>query len=237
MSRPLVSIVIPSWNHGPELIHCLAALEVQTYHELEVTVVDDASTDGTQERLKSVHTRFPFKVIRFDQNQGSQVARNTGAKESRGEYLLFLDADVELRPHAIEAMVKALEQSGAQFAYPSFRFGWKLFRGYPFDAERLKRMPYIHTSALMRREVFPGFDESLKKFQDWDLWLTIVERGGKGVWIPEMLFTVKVRKEGMSHWLPSFLHIVPWRWFGWMPGELQKYRKWEKILKEKHGIR
>jgi glycosyltransferase involved in cell wall biosynthesis len=217
-------------------MHCLASLEAQTYHNIEVIVVDDASTDTTQERLRSAHTRFPLKVIRLEENHGAPAARNRGEKEAQGTYLLFLDADVELRPHALDVLMKALDQSGAQFAYSAFRFGWKLFRGYPFDAERLKHMPYIHTSALMRREVFPGFDESLKKFQDWDLWLTVVERGGKGVWVPELLFTVEVRKEGMSRWLPSIFHVFPWRWFGWMPKELQKYRKWEKILKEKHGI-
>lgn len=236
MNRPLISIIIPSWNHGPELVRCLASLEAQTYRNIEVIVVDDASTDGTEERLRNSHTRFPLKVIRFDQNQGSPAARNRGEKEAQGSFILFLDADVELRPHALDTLMKALERSGVQFAYSSFRFGWKLFRGYPFDVERLKRMPYVHTSALMRREAFPGFDESLKKFQDWDLWLTVVERGGTGVWVPEMLFTVKVRKEGMSRWLPSLFHVFPWRWFGWMPKELQKYRKWERIVKEKHGI-
>jgi glycosyltransferase involved in cell wall biosynthesis len=236
MSRPLISIIIPSWNHGALLLRCLASLEVQTYSSFEVIVVDDASTDDTQTKIKSVHLRYPLRVIRLEKNSGAPVARNRGALEAKGEYVLFLDADIELRPHALEVMVSALEKSGAQFAYPSFRFGWKLFKGFPFDAERLKHMPYIHTSALMKRDIFPGFDESLKKFQDWDLWLTISEKGGKGVWIPEVLFDVQTRKEGMSQWLPSLFHAVPWHWVGWMPRELKKYRYWEKVVKEKHHI-
>lgn len=236
MNRPLISIVIPSWNHGSVLIQCLASLEVQTYAPFEVIIVDDASTDDTQEKLKAVHPKYPMQIIRLEKNSGAPAARNRGAKEAKGEYLLFLDADIELRPHALEVMVQALEHSGAQFAYPSFRFGWKLFKGFSFDAELLKKMPYIHTSALIKRDAFPGFDESLKKFQDWDLWLTIVEKGGKGIWIPEVLFTVKTRKEGMSQWLPSLFHAVPWHWVGWMPQELRKYRHWEQVVKEKHGI-
>jgi len=236
MSRPLISIVIPSWNHGAELIQCLATLEVQSYSPFEVIVVDDASTDDTQERLKSVHVKYPLRVIRLETNSGAPVARNRGASQATGEYLLFLDADIELRPHALDVMMQTLQRSGADFCYPSFRFGWKLFKGFSFDPERLKHMPYIHTSALMKREVFPGFDETLKKFQDWDLWLTIVEKGGKGVWIPEVLFTVKTRKQGMSQWLPSLFHAVPWHWVGWMPQELRTYRHWENIVKRKHKI-
>lgn len=236
MSKPLISIVIPAWNHGAELIQCLASLEVQTYSPFEVIVVDDASTDDTQVKLKSVHPRYPLKTIRLEKNGGAPAARNRGAKEASGDYLLFLDADIELRPHALESMLQALIRSDAVFAYPSFRFGWKLFKGFTFDSELLKKMPYIHTSALIRRSIFPGFDESLKKFQDWDLWLTIVEKGGKGIWIPEVLFSVKTRKEGMSQWLPSLFHAVPWHWVGWMPKELMKYRHWEEVVKKKHKI-
>lgn len=236
MSRPLISIVIPAWNHGPELVQCLASLEVQTYTPFEVIVVDDASTDDTQTRLKSVHPRYPLRVIRLEHNSGAPTARNRGADDAKGEYLLFLDADIELRPHALEVMERELVKSGVQFAYPSFKFGWKVFKGFAFDAERLKKMPYIHTSALMKKEVFPGFDESLKKFQDWDLWLTISEKGGKGIWIPEILFTIKNAKGTMSRWLPSLFHAMPWHWVGWMPKELIKYRHWEEVVKKKHKI-
>lgn len=235
MSRSLISIIIPSWNHGPELLNCLASLETQSYSPFEVIVVDDASTDDTQERLKAVHVRYPLRVIRLEQNSGAPVARNRGAREAKGAYLLFLDADIELRPHALKAMADAIERSGAAFAYPSFRFGWKLFKGFEFDADRLRRMPYIHTTALMKREAFPGFDESLKKFQDWDLWLTIAEKGGKGIWIPEVLFSVKNAKGTMSRWLPTLFHAMPWHWVGWMPRELKKYRHWEEVVKKKHG--
>jgi glycosyltransferase involved in cell wall biosynthesis len=236
MTSPLISIIIPSWNHGAELVRCLASLETQTYRPFEVIVVDDASTDETQKKISGVHANYPLRMIRLEQNVGAPAARNRGAAEAKGAYLLFLDADIELRPHALRVMAAELERSHADFAYPSFRFGWKLFKGYPFTVDRLRRMPYIHTSALMRREVFPGFDETLKKFQDWDLWLTITEKGGKGVWVPEMLFTVKTRKEGMSQWLPSLFHIVPWHWVGWMPKELKKYRHWEHVVKQKHHI-
>ncbi len=235
--RPLVSVVIPSWNHRDELIECLATLDVQTYRPFEVIVVDDGSTDGTAERMSHVRASYPFRFIQLTENKGASAARNLGAKRSEGELLLFVDADAELRPHAIERMVTELmAHPNADFVYSSFRFGWKLFKSLPFDVKVLRDIPYIHTTSLMRRTVFPGFDESLKKFQDWDLWLTVTERGSKGVRIPEELFSIKLRREGMSHWLPSFAHKLPWKWIGWMPRELRNYRKWEKVVKTKHRI-
>jgi glycosyltransferase involved in cell wall biosynthesis len=235
--RPLVSVVIPSWNHREELVECLSSLEAQTYRPFEVIVVDDGSTDGTAARVARVRVSYPFRFIQLMENKGAAAARNLGAKRSEGAFLLFLDADVELRPHAIERMVNELiTHPDMDFVYSSFRFGWKLFRSLPFDVKVLRDIPYIHTTSLMRRSAFPGFDESLKKFQDWDLWLTVTERGGRGMEVPEELFRIKVRREGMSHWLPAFFHKLPWKLVGWMPSELRKYRKWEKVVKEKHGI-
>jgi glycosyltransferase involved in cell wall biosynthesis len=234
---PLISIVIPTWNHGRELMVCLKSVEEQSYRPIEVVVVDDASTDDTARRLKEYRASFPLKIMSMPKRSGAPAARNFGARNVNGGLIIFLDADVVLKSDAIERMAQTLERHPeAAFAYPSFRFGWKRFASRAFDAKALRRGPYIHTTALMRRSVFPGFDEKLEKFQDWDLWLTIADRGGKGIWIPEELFTVHVRKEGMSRWMPSFVHRIHWPLFGWMPKEIARYRKWESVVRRKHGI-
>ncbi|MDP3794188.1 MAG: hypothetical protein Q8R07_05595, partial [Candidatus Uhrbacteria bacterium] len=120
----------------------------------------------------------------------------------------------------------------------SFYFGWKLFKLHAFDARALHQQNYIHTSSLMRREVFSGFDESLSKFQDWDLWLTIVKNGGRGVWIKEPLFRVKTswKRQSISHWLPKAFYRIPWPILGYTPVAISRYREAEAIVKRKHGI-
>ncbi len=236
-TRPLVSIIVPSWNNGPELILCLKSLDEQSYRPFNVIVVDDASTDDTAAQLAVLHVSFPLTVVSQVERRGAAAARNVGAKIATGEYLLFVDSDEVLRPHAIDRMMIELDRHPeAAFTYPAHRFGWKLFRSRPFDLNALRTAPYIHTTALMRRAAFPGFDESLKKFQDWDLWLTIAERGGKGVWISEELFTINMAKSTMSRWMPSIVHRLPWPIMGWTPRELLRYREWEKIIKKKHRI-
>jgi len=113
------------------------------------------------------------------------------------------------------------------------------------DNDRLKKMNYIHTTALIKRSAFPkeGFDLSLKKFQDWDLWLTMLEAGHSGMWIDEFLFKVKPRKKRIkgkflqeSEWLPSFMYKIPWRKFGIKIGAIEKYEYWRRVIMEKHKL-
>ncbi|HQA64128.1 MAG TPA: hypothetical protein PK085_03445, partial [bacterium] len=103
------------------------------------------------------------------------------------------------------------------------------FKLWPFDPAKLKKMPYIHTSSLIRREFFPGFDENLKKFQDWDLWLTILERGGQGIWLEQSLFSIKSGGT-MSSWLPKIFYQLPWL------KKVKAYRQAERIIKIKHNL-
>ncbi|MBI5230028.1 MAG: glycosyltransferase [Candidatus Magasanikbacteria bacterium] len=214
--QALVSVIIPAYNHKKELLHTLDTLRAQTYGSLEIIVVDDGSKDDTQAALAEEHNnwqdRRSFKYIRTE-HKGAPAARNAGIKNARGTLVIFWDADITAKPEMIEKMVYTLKENpSAAFVYSSFYFGWKKFLCGPFDAERLKQTNYITTTSLLRREFFPGFDQSLARFQDWDVWLTIAERGGTGVWIPEALFHITPRRgaAGMSAWLPSFAYTIPW---------------------------
>lgn len=229
-----ISVIIPVFNHEGELRDCLLALQRQTRRPLEVIVVDDGSERAV--RLDETQYDFPLTFIRFEKNQGAPKARNTGFENSKGEYVIFLDADATLEPLALEKMQQALESSKADFVYSGFYWGRKLFSLREFDAEALKKDNYIHTSALMHREAFPGFDESLKKFQDWDLFLTMAANGKVGEWINEPLFRVKPRKSGMSHWMPAFVYDLPWRILPFKPKTVKKYMSAKAVIQEKHSL-
>lgn len=232
---PKISVIIPVYNHGDELAACLRSLERQTVKDFETIIVDDGSmTPVLDSRLRG---NDRATLIRFDQNRGAPAARNAGFGASTGEYVIFLDADAELVPEALARMSEALDRHPEiDFAYPSFKFGFKTFKSQPFDVAVLKQGNYIHTSALIRRSAFPGFDESLRKFQDWDLFLTMAEQGKRGFFIDEILFSLKPRKTGMSQWLPSFAYDLPWHVVGWMPRLVKKYKDAERIIRQKHGI-
>ncbi|MEK9151935.1 MAG: glycosyltransferase family A protein [Patescibacteria group bacterium] len=234
MSGPSVSIVIPSYQHAREIGLCLESIYRQTFADYEIIVVNDGSTDDTIEVLKP---HLPRISLIDQENRGGNAARNRGFAASRGQFILFCDADVVMRPNFLQKLLDALKKNPeAAYAYASFRFGWKIFRLWPFDAATLRRMNYIHTTSLIRRERFPGFDESIRKLQDWDLWLTMLERGSTGVWVPELLFSVIPHQGGISTWVPGVFYRIPWRKFGITMPSVEKYVAAEKIVRKKHAL-
>ncbi len=222
--RPLISIIIPLYRQEKELALALQSIGRQSYRPIEVIVVDDNEVKNDQLGMKNIAFSFPLIFLQ-PSHSGAPGARNSGFQESKGAYVIFWDADVVGEPGMIEKMVNELEKNAsASFVYCNFYFGWKKMRGQSFDLSELRKKNYIMTTSLIRREHFPLFDESLKRFQDWDLWLTLAEQGEKGIWIDEYLFRVKPGGT-MSTWLPSFAYQKPWKW---IPGFRRRVKEYEK---------
>lgn len=233
-----IAVVIPCWNHAKELEMTLEALSRQTLSPAEVLVVDDASEDDPRSVVLKFQTKLPIKYIRLEKNSGAPVARNKGTELTKSDFMVFLDAEVILQPEALCLMREALENHPqASFAYSDFYWSFKLFKARNWDAEALRKVNYIHTTALIRRDHLVPFDESLKKFQDWDLWLSMAERGRSGCYIPQILFKVTAeRRVGISRWLPAVVYSLPWPIAGWTPATVIKYRVGEKLIRIKHGL-
>jgi glycosyltransferase involved in cell wall biosynthesis len=238
-----ISVVIPTYNHGAALPALFDSLRAQTDQEFEAIVVDDGSTDDTEAIVRRyVRSHDEGLRIRYlsVRHGGAPAARNAGARQARGEYLLFADADLILRPDMLEQLRTALERHPeAAYAYCRFRFGWKLFRSRPFDDNALRRNNYIHTTALIRRRHFPGFDERLERFQDWDLWLTVLEAGARGVFVPRELFRARVTRVGISSWRPRAWYAA-WRLIsrhaGFAPAAFRRYEAARIVVQRKHGL-
>lgn len=232
----MISIIIPVYNQAKKLIKTLEGIARQTCIDYEVIIVNDGSSDGVEDTFAAYYRKLTSdnKYLFINQtNRGAPVARNRGYQEARGEYLFFCDADAILKPPALETMLGVLTNNPTvSYVYSSFYWGRKLFKLGEFDPEKLKKMPYIHTMSLIRRADFPaaGWDESIKKLQDWDLWLTMLEQGKVGLWIPQALFTVSPGGT-ISSWLPSFAY----KFLPFLPN-VKKYLAAVKIVKEKHGL-
>lgn len=236
MSR--LSVVIPVYQYADACLACLASLMKQTRLPDEIVVVDDGSTDGLDAKIAPLIGTFPIplRFVRFGENRGAPAARNEGARQTTGDYIIFLDPDTEIAPALLERFERMLEEHPeVDIVYSAYNFGWN-FSFVPFSPERLQQTNFIHMNSLVRRSAFPGFDESLKKFQDWDLWLTMVRRGSKAFGIPEVLFDVAPRATGYSQWLPSFVYTLPWKRLGWAPQLVKKYQLAEQIIRKKHHL-
>lgn len=235
----LISVIIPAYNQADELRNSLFSLLQQNYKHYEVIVVNDGSTDGTAKVLDELKGEFWRRKVRFkviqQNNRGSNAARNRGWEESRGDYLIFWDADIIAKPEMLAKMYQALQDNlNVSYAYSSFIYGKKKFRLWGFDAEKLKQMPYIHSSSLIRKNSFPlnGWDARIKRLQDWDVWLSMLENGQIGVWVPYYLFTVQTKHGTMSSWLPKFVYKVPFLKIK----EAIRYKEAVKMIKKKHKI-
>ena len=201
---PLVSIVVLCHNYGQFLPEAMESALNQDYSELEVLVVDDGSTDDSLE----VARRYEDRVrVLTQENQGLARTCNRGAREATGELFLFLSADDCLEPSYVSELTAALgRQPEAAFAYCAARlFGAEtgVMPSRPFSAFSLVRgRNYINGSALTRRAAYldaGGYPEDLGEgaFDDWDFWLTMVEHGYRGTYVPQPLLRWR-RHEGGS---------------------------------------
>ncbi|MFA5127563.1 MAG: glycosyltransferase family A protein [Patescibacteria group bacterium] len=177
--------------------------------------------------------QIAFKYI-TQTNQGAPAARNRGFAESVGDFVIFWDADTIARPDMLEKMLLALTNNPqASYAYSDFQFGWKKFTGREFNADELRKNNFIDVTSLIRRADFCGFDTTIKRFQDWDLWLTLLKKNKTGVYVPEMLYQKLVgKRKGISGWLPRIAFNLPWK-----SASVRRYETAKKIVETKHGLK
>jgi glycosyltransferase involved in cell wall biosynthesis len=230
----LISVIIPVYNHAHTLKKCVDSVIGQTYRPVEIIIVNDGSTDGFDAVINEIKNNVGVNLVIINQeNNGAGAARNRGFAEAKGEYVIFWDADTDARPDMLEKLSLALDKNpDINYAYSKFKFGWKTMHSHEFDAGLLKKTNYIDTTSLLRREDFCGFDESLKRFIDWDLWLTLLEKNKTGIFVPEILFNKDVGgRKGISSWLPEIFFKLPFKTKG-----VQKYEAAQLIVLRKHGL-
>ena len=191
---PLVSVVVPTRDRAALLGETLASVRAQTLADWECIVVDDGSTDGTDELVRRLAERDPrVRYVRREIPRNAAAARNQGASLARGRYLGFLDSDDLFEPDklawqcaALEARPDAVLVYGETFQFqdgdPS-RGG--LYLGHvPWrpcgDAREGLLVRSAIYAPLVRTEAFRragGFDETLVSAEDWDMWLTLAREG------------------------------------------------------------
>lgn len=100
--EPIVSVIIATYNRAKVIGHCLQALQHQTLglEHLEVVIVDDGSTDGTEDIVSKHESHLPIRYLRIP-HSGAAIARNRGIRESRGRLLLFIDSDIVASPRLV----------------------------------------------------------------------------------------------------------------------------------------
>lgn len=187
------SIIVPLYNKAPYVRKALDSIVSQTFKDWECIVINDGSSDNSLEVVKNFFDEFKIYDLRFkivDQpNSGVAVARNNGVKESKGEYLCFLDADDWWEPTFLEEMDKLIKEYPNAGIYASNYIYYKpgkthialnLERGYidyPKAYYEGSSMPVWTGATCMPRKVFDemgGFPVGIKLGEDFLLWAKTV---------------------------------------------------------------
>ena len=193
--KPTVSVIIPTYNRAHMVARAIQSVLSQTYQDFEIIVVDDASTDNTQEVVKEFMFRDKrVRYIKHEKNKGGSAARNTGIKNAQGEYIGFLDSDDEWLPTKLEKQIelfrKRCNSVGAvyclQYMMDDSIGRIKLDKIY--DSVRRGNVYRQALSGfyggvgsprtMLLRECFQKsgmFDESLPSLQDVDLGIRVAE--------------------------------------------------------------
>jgi len=229
-SDPLVSIIIPAYNSARFLRETLDSSLNQTYTRVEVILVNDGSTDNTPD----IVPEYSGRIVYINQdNSGLSAARNIGFLASKGEYIVFLDADDVLLPHMIETLLPALlNDPSAGVAYGGYMqmdVNGMQFGGSSMDKtsgmifrdmiQNVADMPV--GSLIIRRCVFAKsgiFDPMLCQLEDVDMWLRLAYYH-KFVFVPEYIFVYRQSENSMSR-----------RWAEREPANRLIIKKWTVIL-------
>jgi glycosyltransferase involved in cell wall biosynthesis len=182
---PLVSVILPVWNRASLASEAIESVQRQIYTNWELIVVDDGSTDGSDQKVAGFLADNRIHYLRIP-HSGVSAARNAGLATSRGELIAYLDSDDVWYPSFLARMVEAL--AGApdrDWAYAAMLMvdesdGTHRILYLPVDRTKFLLDNVVPMTALMhRRSLYDkvgGFDEGLSRYVDWDLALRFLER-------------------------------------------------------------
>jgi glycosyltransferase involved in cell wall biosynthesis len=193
---PLVSVIIPVHNYGLQFEKTLQSVFNSKYKNLEIIIVNDGSTDDyVLQKLTSLEKNEHLKIIHVE-NGGPSKARNIGIQSSKGDYILPLDSDDQIDTEYIGFCVSVLKNNpNISPVYCDTNHVGEILgieKRPEWSLERLKQGPFIVNCSMFHRKAFDdcgGYDETLKGWEDYDLWIRMAIKGYVGKRIPKTLFT------------------------------------------------
>jgi len=186
----LVSVIVPVYNRADMVGKCIESILEQTYHNIEVIVINDGSTDNSLQIMTAYSERNPGKIVVIDQqNSGQAHARNIGMENSKGEFIAFLDSDDTWEKDKLLLQIplfrgdvglvycgiREVNTAGAclktVLCDPDMR--GNIYRQLLVQNRMTGGSVVISRTAL---ESVGGFDESFNAAENWDLWIRIAEK-------------------------------------------------------------
>jgi len=199
MKKPIVSVICPCYNQEKYLSETIDSVLAQSMEDWELVIVDDGSKDNSASIAKDYVQRDQRVKYIYQDNAGPSSARNHGVKESTGKYVFFLDGDDKIAPNYLKLGISYMEENSECVCF----FTEVQFFGAKSGKTNVKYTDYkgqlcqssLWCCGFMRRTDFDrigGFDEKMKGFEDWELYIRLLYKHDYVYIYPEPLFYYRI---------------------------------------------
>ena len=225
----LVSIITPSYNSAKFIAETIQSVQNQTYQNWEMIIVDDGSSDETENVVLSIiqnENRIQFHKL--NQNSGPAVARNTGIEKASGDYMTFIDADDIWFPTFIENNIKTIQETGIPFVFSSYKRANEQLEFVYSDFIVPNKVSYTDilksnsisclTAFLDIKKLGKKYMPLIRKRQDMGLWLNYLKVIPFAHGIQETQAIYRIRENSLSR---KKSDLIKYQW--------QFYREVEKL--------
>lgn len=208
----IVSVIMPTYNSAKTLKEALDSIISQSYRPIEIITIDDASKDDSLAIAKAYAQQHSTKDLQFvtlsnEQNAGAGISRNKGVEKASGSYIAFLDADDLWKPHKLTTQINAMKSQNATVCYGAYEIFkesaekpvavHKVFQKLTYQklhkANYLGNLTGIYNAAVLGKISIP----SLRKRQDWAMWLDVLKKANYAIGIQEPIASYRM-SDGLS---------------------------------------
>ena len=209
MENPLVSIITPTFNSEKFILETIQSVQNQIYQNWEMIIVDDGSSDGTVAIINQITLKDKkIYLYKLEKNSGTGIARNVALGKALGKYIAFLDADDLWKPEKLQKQIRFLQDKNLPFTFSFYECideqGKSLRKRVeaPTDLKyrQLFYCNYIgNLTGIYDVSYFQKLEiSSIRKRQDWMLWLTILKQIKTAKPVPESLAFYRIRQNSIS---------------------------------------
>ncbi|WP_031427727.1 glycosyltransferase family 2 protein [Flavimarina sp. Hel_I_48] len=203
----MISIIIPTYNRAHFIIETLQSIQNQTYKHFECFIVDDGSTDGTEDELQTFlnDDRFIYKKRPTEYKKGPSGCRNYGLSNASGDFIVFFDDDDIVHPRNLECCLKEMRSNSYDFCrYQREVFNNKFdydfdkeitYTAFEIDKSKLpdlitNKLPFNNCAIMWSKKCFDKnrFKEQLEYAEEWELYSRILAEGKIGISIDKTLY-------------------------------------------------
>lgn len=228
---PLVSIIMPTYNSAKYIGDSIQSVFDQTYKNIELIIIDDCSTDNTEEIVENKNKNDYIKYYKLEKNSGAAFSRNLGVEKAKGSFIAFIDSDDLWKENKLEKQINYMIKNKIYFSCTYYD---KIDENGIFMNKIIKNDFEISYSSLLKNncgnstviynceKLGKFFIPNIKKRNDYVMWLAVIKKSKKLVTYPEVLGSHRIRGNSLSS---NKISLIKYHWMVYRDIEKLNYIK------------